>query len=95
MTCMCGTPSSLCEKGAQAMAVPLNKPVICPVLIGRTADLAALHLLLEQTKSGRGQLALLCGEAGIGKSRLVAELKTEAVALGFQLLQGHWVLSTW
>jgi DNA-binding CsgD family transcriptional regulator/predicted negative regulator of RcsB-dependent stress response len=71
------------------MAVPLNKPVICPVLIGRTADLAALRLLIEQTKSGKGQVALLCGEAGIGKSRLVAEIKTEAFAQSFQLLQGN------
>jgi DNA-binding CsgD family transcriptional regulator/predicted negative regulator of RcsB-dependent stress response len=71
------------------MTVSLNKPVVCPVLIGRTPDLALLQLSLEQVKSGKGQVALLCGEAGIGKSRLVAELKTEAFAQGFQLLQGN------
>jgi hypothetical protein len=32
---------------------------------------------------------LLCDEAGIGKSRLVAEMKTFALARGFQCLQGH------
>ncbi|GAC1482862.1 MAG: hypothetical protein NVS2B12_37880 [Ktedonobacteraceae bacterium] len=31
----------------------------------------------------------MCGEAGIGKSRLVAEAKAEASALGFLLLQGN------
>jgi DNA-binding CsgD family transcriptional regulator/Flp pilus assembly protein TadD len=71
------------------MTAPLNTPVVCPVLIGRTPDLALLQLSLEQVKSGKGQVALLCGEAGIGKSRLVAELKTEAFAQGFQLLQGN------
>jgi len=71
------------------MTVSLNRPIVCPVLIGRTLDLALLQLSLEQVKSGKGQVALLCGEAGIGKSRLVAELKTEAFAQGFQLLQGN------
>src|SRR6266852_9813268 len=71
------------------MAVSFNKPVVCPVLIGRSLDLAALHLLIEQTKSGKGHVALLCGEAGIGKSRLTAEVKIYATAQGFQLLQGN------
>ena len=71
------------------MTVSFNKPIVCPILIGRTLDLAAFHLLIEQAKSGKGQVALLCGEAGIGKSRLVAEIKTEAFAQGFQSLQGN------
>ncbi len=71
------------------MTVPFHQPVVCPVLIGRTSDFARLQLSLEQVKSGKGQVALLCGEAGIGKSRLVTELKTEACSQGFQLLQGN------
>src|SRR6266487_594432 len=71
------------------MAVPLNKQVVCPVLIGRAADLAALHLLIDQTKSGEGQVALVSGEAGIGKSRLVSEAKTYAITQGFLLIQGN------
>ena len=71
------------------MKASFHQPVVCPVLIGRTPDLALLQLSLEQVKSGKGQVALLCGEAGIGKSRLVAELKNEAFAQGFQLLQGN------
>jgi DNA-binding CsgD family transcriptional regulator len=71
------------------MTVSFTKPVVCPILIGRTPDLAALHLLAERAKSGQGQVALLSGEAGIGKSRLVTELKTSATAQGFQLLQGN------
>jgi hypothetical protein len=57
------------------MVTPFSKPVVCPVLIDRVNDLATLHALIDQAKSGRGQVVLLCGEAGIGKSRLVAETK--------------------
>jgi len=71
------------------MPVSLHQPIVCPVFIGRVLDLAALHLLVEQAKSGKGQVTLLCGEAGIGKSRLVAEIKTAAATQGFQSLQGH------
>ncbi len=66
----------------------VNRPVLCPVLIGRTDDLAACRALLTQAESGKGTLVLVSGEAGIGKSRLVAEVKTEALAHDFWLVQG-------
>ncbi len=65
----------------------VNRPLLCPKLIGRTPELSALGLLLEQAKAGRGHLALLAGEAGIGKSRLVTEAKTTAMAQGFLVVQ--------
>src|SRR5438067_4236296 len=71
------------------MQVPIDLPIICPIVIGRTAELTALHLLLERAKSGTGQVVLLSGEAGIGKSRLAAEAKTDATAQGFLLLQSQ------
>ncbi len=71
------------------MQVPIDLPVVCPIVIGRTAELTALHLLIDRAKSGKGQVVLLSGEAGIGKSRLVAEAKTDATAQGFLLLQGQ------
>jgi predicted ATPase/DNA-binding CsgD family transcriptional regulator len=71
------------------MAVPFHKPVVCPVLIDRVSDLATLHALITEAKSGRGQVALLSGEAGVGKSRLVAETKAYAAAQDFLLLQGN------
>jgi len=55
-------------------------------LIGRGHDLASLRLLVDGAKSGQGHVALLSGEAGIGKSRLVAEVKTEALTHDFWLL---------
>ncbi|HET8842753.1 MAG TPA: ATP-binding protein, partial [Ktedonobacteraceae bacterium] len=71
------------------MTTPATASVVCPVLIGRTTELAAFHLLLEQAKSGSGHVALLSGEAGVGKSRLVAEVKTAASREGFRLFQGN------
>ena len=70
------------------MATLFNKPAICPILLGRTTDLATLHQLIDQLKGGREQVALLSGEAGIGKSRLVTEVKNEASSHDFWLMQG-------
>src|SRR5947199_4830114 len=71
------------------MEMLFGTPIICPVLIGRTAELTALHLLIDRARNGKGQIVLLSGEAGIGKSRLVAEAKTYATTQGFLLLQGQ------
>ena len=42
-------------------------------LYGRDADLAKLHALYDKAKAGEGQVLLIEGEAGIGKTRLVDE----------------------
>ena len=44
-------------------------------LVGREEELALLRRCWEQAMEGEGQVVLLSGEAGIGKSRLVQELK--------------------
>jgi tetratricopeptide (TPR) repeat protein len=71
------------------MKTPFYKPIVCPVLIDRVDELAILHVLIDQAKSERGHVALLSGEAGVGKSRLVAETKAYAAAQDFLLLQGN------
>src|ERR1700686_4972623 len=71
------------------MVLSPNKPIVCPILIGRAVNLTALHVLVDQAKQGEGQVALVSGEAGIGKSRLVAEVKTHATSHDFLLLQGN------
>ena len=71
------------------MALLPNKQIFCPVLIGHEGELTALQALIEQAKRGEGQVALISGEAGIGKSRLVAEAKAYAASQGFIPLQGN------
>jgi DNA-binding NarL/FixJ family response regulator len=72
-----------------AIAAPLDRPIICPILVGRIAQYEALAHLLAQAHAGGGHTALIAGEAGIGKSRLAAETKTRATQEGFQVLQGR------
>ena len=66
------------------MVVPLTQSIVCPVLIGRRFHLETLVQLIEQAYSGHGQTVLISGEAGIGKSRLVAETKNYAHSSGVQ-----------
>ncbi|MFN2199612.1 MAG: BREX system ATP-binding domain-containing protein [Caldilineaceae bacterium] len=44
-------------------------------LVGRDEELSKLQAALEQTMQGEGQIAFVIGEAGVGKSRLIAELR--------------------
>jgi class 3 adenylate cyclase len=51
-------------------------------LVGREQELELLLQHWEQVKGGAGQVVLLSGEAGIGKSRLVQELKEQVAKEG-------------
>ncbi|MCK5785709.1 MAG: diguanylate cyclase [Candidatus Sabulitectum sp.] len=43
--------------------------------VGRQADLSTLRNALNETITGKGRFALISGEPGIGKRRLISELK--------------------
>jgi hypothetical protein len=51
-------------------------------MVGREQELGLLLERWEQAKQGAGQVVLLSGEAGIGKSRLVQALKEQVMAEG-------------
>jgi class 3 adenylate cyclase len=51
-----------------------GRGVVAP-LIGRDGELAQLKQAADQLREGRGQIVCLIGEAGLGKSRLLAELR--------------------
>ncbi len=61
---------------------PLDRPIVSPVLVGRGPALAALERVLAQVCAGRGPTVVLTGEAGIGKSRLAAEMAAGAERRG-------------
>ena len=47
-------------------------------LVGRASEIAALTDALERAREGTGSLALLAGEAGVGKSSLAREAAAAA-----------------
>jgi len=57
-------------------AEPEQEPA--SVLVGRDAERAWLGTVLEELVAGRGQVLLVSGAAGIGKSRMLAELEIMA-----------------
>ena len=58
------------------------------VLIGREQELNTLEKALHAAGGGVRCCILLMGEAGIGKSRLIEELKHKAISEKFTILQG-------
>ena len=59
------------------------------VLVGRDTEMARLRGLLDDAVAGRAVTALVGGDAGVGKSRLVAEVMTVAGRSGFTVLCGQ------
>ena len=60
-------------------------------LVSRGPELAALRSALGRARAGRASVVLVAGDAGVGKSRLVAEVAAEARADGVLVLIGHCV----
>lgn len=58
-------------------------------LIGREPVLSALRACARTAASGRGQLLLVTGEAGIGKTALLTQLAAEAAGTGSVVLWGQ------
>jgi DNA-binding CsgD family transcriptional regulator len=58
------------------------------ILVGRTEEQASLRDLLAVATAGHGQLCLLGGEAGIGKTTLARDLARTAAERGVRVLTG-------
>ncbi len=69
------------ESGAQSRFEVAVGVGLTP-LIGREHEVGLLEERWKQAKTGEGQVVLLSGEAGIGKSRLVQTLKEQVIAEG-------------
>jgi DNA-binding CsgD family transcriptional regulator len=73
---------------AQDTLLPGPQPCVEGPLLGRAVELAFLQRHLEEAVSGTSRLLFIEGEAGIGKSRLLAEALDRARTLGFTILRG-------
>jgi predicted ATPase/DNA-binding CsgD family transcriptional regulator len=67
----------------------VSPPVYCRDFIGRTEELAFLRRELDDARAGTCRFVPITGEAGIGKSRLVAELGAIAAACGARFAVGR------
>ena len=72
-------------------AGPPLPPGAGPPMFGRAAELATLSAAWSAARTGRGQVVLVTGEAGIGKTRLVGELARRADNAGARVAVGAGV----
>lgn len=69
-------------------ARPENHPLASP-LVGRDREVAALSGCLERLVRGQGGIVAVLGEAGLGKSRLMAEVSRRTAEFSLLWLEGR------
>ncbi len=77
-----GSEKGLWNRALGHLSIP------CPRFIGREEELLWLQERLEEARRGRGDLVLLAGEAGVGKSRLITEATVRAQQAEIRVLEG-------
>jgi predicted ATPase len=65
--------------------------VVSPILVGRVEELQVLEAALGRATNSEPAVVLVGGEAGVGKTRLVAELTARCAADGTRVLTGGCV----
>jgi len=58
-------------------------------MVGRDGELGRLLTLLADAEAGRSVVALVSGDAGVGKTRLIGEVTRLAAGRGFTVLSGQ------
>ncbi len=91
---------SISVKG-KTSAIPVSEPLNIQTgvlrhaktgaIIGRETEIEQIRSTLECVFDGQPQMLRLFGEAGIGKSRLLAELRRFALERGFQVVNGDCI----
>jgi DNA-binding CsgD family transcriptional regulator len=70
------------------MAMAADRIISCPVLVGREETLELGARRMHSVLQGEGQLLLVAGEAGIGKTRLLGALMRRATRDGAVVIAG-------
>jgi DNA-binding CsgD family transcriptional regulator len=85
-----GEDATLSVETVMMGGVPLTDfPSDARALIGRKAELEELAGALGVHGGGSQRAVLLAGDAGVGKTRLLTELRDVAFAEGWQVVAGH------
>jgi class 3 adenylate cyclase/tetratricopeptide (TPR) repeat protein len=58
-------------------------------LVGRDTERQTLRELVDRVRDGDGCILSICGEAGLGKSRLIDELRQDRAMTGWLCLESH------
>src|SRR3954451_16400371 len=69
----------------------MRRDLVSPLFVGRETEMATLTTALERAVEGTPTVALLGGEAGVGKTRLVEEAAERARAAGTRVLTGSCI----
>lgn len=67
----------------------MMKTVLTSIFVGRREEVNKLAAILDSVQDGSGHCVLVSGEAGIGKSRLLAEIQVRAEHMDFEALAGR------
>jgi class 3 adenylate cyclase/tetratricopeptide (TPR) repeat protein len=70
-------------------APPVDRRILCPTLVGRDAELAALDALLGTATAGTAKIALIGGDAGLGKTAFLRAFLELARGRGARVLFGE------
>ena len=68
-----------------------DRRILCPVLIGRDAEIGRLEAVLGECVGGRGRTVLVSGDAGVGKTVLVREFVKRAQTVGARVLASECI----
>ena len=81
-------PTEVSARHSDSHANPLDR-LARGIFVGRQDKLEQLHKALDQALGGHGNLVMLAGEPGIGKTRTVQELETYARMRGARVIWGR------
>jgi class 3 adenylate cyclase len=82
-------PPSAPTEVAIPAAEPRSRQLLCPEIVGREAELAALDAHLASAAAGHGRTVLVGGEAGLGKTALLRRFGERAREHGARVLVGE------
>ena len=90
-----GVPEPVAACEVRYEVAPIQELPARPPMVGRDAVLGRLTHQLGEAVAGRGGLATVTGEPGIGKTRMLEEVADRARQQGAQVLFGRCFESDW